>query len=200
MSMRYQAAILTASYFPLKTPDAPINVTASAGDTTASVSFTAPSNIGGGAITGYTVTSTPSGITATGSSSPITVTGLTNGTTYTFKVVATNAYGAGPASAASNGVVPVVNLSVDYLVVAGGGAGGCGNGGGGGGAGGLIYSTSSVPAGTALTVTVGAGGAGANNSRGSSGSTSVFHSITATGGGGGGGSDQRAACRACALR
>jgi len=40
----------------------------------------------------------PGGITATGSQSPITVTGLTNGTSYTFTVVATNALGTSPSS------------------------------------------------------------------------------------------------------
>jgi hypothetical protein len=78
------------------------------------------------------------------------------------------------------------NLSVDYLVVAGGGAGGydCG---GGGGAGGYKYSTGfSCSGGSANTVIVGAGGARGLN-RGQSGSNSVFDSITSTGGGSGGG-------------
>jgi uncharacterized protein (TIGR02145 family) len=68
----------------------------------------APTNNGGSAITGYTVTSNPGGITATGATSPINVTGLTNGTAYTFTVVATNAVGNSVASSASTAVTPVV--------------------------------------------------------------------------------------------
>jgi len=109
MSRRYQAAILTASYNGLQVPNAPTIGTATAGSGSASVTFTAPSNVGGGAITSYTVISSPGSILGTGSSSPVTVSGLTNGTAYTFTVVATNAYGSGPASAASNSVTPAVN-------------------------------------------------------------------------------------------
>src|ERR1035437_8543587 len=83
---------------------APTNVVATAGNAKATVTFTAPG--GGSVITGYTVTSTPGGIAATGSASPITVTGLTNGTSYTFTVVATNASGNSSASSASNSVIP----------------------------------------------------------------------------------------------
>ncbi len=54
----------------------------------------------------YTVVSYPGEIKATGTKSKIKVTGLTNGTAYKFKVTATNAKGAGPASAKSNKVVP----------------------------------------------------------------------------------------------
>jgi alpha-tubulin suppressor-like RCC1 family protein len=70
------------------------------------VAFTAPGSAGGSSITSYTVTSSPGSITATGSSSPITVTGLTNGTAYTFTVTATNSYGTGAASSASNSATP----------------------------------------------------------------------------------------------
>jgi len=87
-------------------PGAPTNVVATTGNTTASVAFTAPTNNGGSVITGYTVRSNPGNITATGSTSPITVTGLTNGTAYTFTVVATNAVGNSVASAASTSVTP----------------------------------------------------------------------------------------------
>src|SRR3569623_1555465 len=64
-------------------PGAPTIGTATAGDTQASISFSAPASNGGASITGYTVTSSPGGLTGTGTSSPITVTGLTNGTAYT---------------------------------------------------------------------------------------------------------------------
>ena len=87
-------------------PSAPTIGTATAGDGTASVTFTPPSTTGGSPILQYTVTSTPGGITASGSGSPISVTGLTDGTSYTFTVVATNAVGTSAPSAASNSVVP----------------------------------------------------------------------------------------------
>lgn len=115
MSMRYQGGFLTASYFPLLAPDAPTIGTATAGSASASVTFTAPTNTGGGAITGYTVTSSPGNFTGTGSSSPITVSGLTDGTAYTFTVTATNAYGTSTRSASSNSITPLsapVNITL----------------------------------------------------------------------------------------
>jgi hypothetical protein len=91
---------------------APANITAYAGNTEASVAFSAPTTSTGSPITGYTVTSvTPNtSFTASGTSSPIIVTGLTNGIAYTFNVTATNASGTSFASAASNSVTPKVNL------------------------------------------------------------------------------------------
>lgn len=101
------------AYFPrnqrggaLTVPDPPTAVAASAGDTTAQVTFTAPENTGGSAITGYTATSTPGGKTATGVAAPLTVTGLTNAISYSFTVHATNAQGNSAESAASNSVTP----------------------------------------------------------------------------------------------
>ena len=87
-------------------PGAPTSVSALAGNTQATVSFTAPVNNGGTPITGYTVTSSPGSFTATGASSPLTVTGLTNGTSYTFTVVATNIVGNSTPSSASSAVTP----------------------------------------------------------------------------------------------
>ena len=87
-------------------PGPPTSVVATAGNASASVAFVAPTNNGGSAITGYTVTSSPGGITATGATSPINVTGLTNGTSYTFSVVATNAIGNSSPSTASSAVTP----------------------------------------------------------------------------------------------
>jgi len=105
MSMRYLAGYISASYNPLKVSDAPTIGVATPGSAQVSVAFTAPSNVGGGAITGYTVivTDSSSGATfsGTGALSPIVVTGLTNGNTYTAKVFATNAYGPSAFSAPS---------------------------------------------------------------------------------------------------
>jgi len=103
-------------YFPLKIPDAPTIGTASTseaiGSNAISIAFTAPSNVGGGAITSYeavaTDTVTAATFTETGSSTPIVVTGLSAGQTYTVTVSATNAYGSSVASAASNSATAVV--------------------------------------------------------------------------------------------
>ena len=86
-------------------PGAPSGAVATVGNASASVAFTVP-NDGGSAITGYTVTSNPLTPPVTGTTSPINVTGLTNGTAYTFVVVATNAVGNSVASAASSAVTP----------------------------------------------------------------------------------------------
>ena len=89
-------------------PEAPTNVTATAGNAQATVAFfLAPSATGGSPITSYIATSTPGSRTVRSTISPITVAGLTNGTAYTFTVKATNAIGTGPASGASNSVTPV---------------------------------------------------------------------------------------------
>ena len=83
--------------------DPPTGVSAIAGNALAVVTFTAPVNNGGAAITSYNLAATPVGggtvITASGASSPLTITGLTNGTNYTLAVTATNSVGA---SAAAN--------------------------------------------------------------------------------------------------
>jgi hypothetical protein len=73
-------------------PSAPAITTATIGNTQISIIFTAPSTLNGSTITSYTVTSS-GGQTASGSSSPIVITGLTNGTSYTFTVVANSASG-----------------------------------------------------------------------------------------------------------
>ncbi|MCG6551270.1 MAG: fibronectin type III domain-containing protein [Candidatus Magnetominusculus sp. LBB02] len=101
-------------------PGAPTAVTATAGNAQATVSFAAPSSNGGGTITSYTVTSSPSGKTAAGISSPVTVTGLTNGTAYTFTVKAANSAGTGAASSASNSVTPASTIAPFNVAVAGG--------------------------------------------------------------------------------
>jgi uncharacterized repeat protein (TIGR02543 family) len=87
------------------TPTAPTGVTATAGDTQVTVSWTASSS-GGSDITGYTVTANPGGATCQTVTTSCVVTGLTNGTAYTFTVTATNSVGTSTASAASSPVTP----------------------------------------------------------------------------------------------
>ncbi|MBO0879518.1 MAG: DUF4082 domain-containing protein, partial [Mycobacterium sp.] len=87
------------------------NVNATAGYSSADVSWSAPAS--GGTATTYTITpytgstaQTPT--TVTGNPAPTTgvVSGLTDGTSYTFTVTASNPAGSGPASAPSNAVTP----------------------------------------------------------------------------------------------
>ena len=95
----------------LNAPDQATGVSASGGDTQATVSFTAPTDVGGAAVTGYRVQSND-GIGASGSASPVTVTGLTNGTSYTFNVWAINPFGWSSPSDASGGVSPAAAIGL----------------------------------------------------------------------------------------
>jgi hypothetical protein len=106
MSQRYQGGILGVGFNPLQAPDAPTIGTATAGNASATVAFTAPANVGGSAITGYTARSNPDNFAGAAAGSPITVSGLTNGTAYTFGVFALNSYGPSPISAFSNSITP----------------------------------------------------------------------------------------------
>jgi hypothetical protein len=91
-----------------RAPGAPTGVSALAGDSRATVLWTAPDD-GGSPITSYTVTPYVGGVAqgpqtfATADTTEV-VTGLTNGTTYTFTVIATNAVGSGPESGPSDPV------------------------------------------------------------------------------------------------
>jgi len=82
-------------------------VHATAGNERATVSWTAPA-ANGTPITSYEVTSDPEGIVTTvdGDQTSAEVEGLTNGTPYTFTVVAINAVGPSVASAPSSAVTP----------------------------------------------------------------------------------------------
>ena len=86
-------------------PNAPTSLTATAGNSQLALAWTAPSDPGTSAITGYVVEYTPSGGAAqtvnTGSTSTsYTLTGLTSGTSYSVRVAAVNAAGTGAYSQA----------------------------------------------------------------------------------------------------
>ena len=86
--------------------DVPTNVVATPGVSgEVAVSFVPPLDIGSSIITSYTVTADPGGQSTTGGGTCM-VTGLTNGTNYTFTVVATNDSGDSAPSVASNAVTP----------------------------------------------------------------------------------------------
>jgi hypothetical protein len=93
-------------YTPRTVPGVPTGVSGDPGNTSVTVSWLAPASNGGAPITEYTVTATPGGATCATAGLSCTVTGLTNGTSYTFKVVATNAVGDSLPSAASPAVTP----------------------------------------------------------------------------------------------
>lgn len=88
-------------------PGAPTIGTATASASAITVAFTAPADPGSSPITSYTATCGT--ISATGAASPLKVQGLVVGQAYTCTAKATNASGAGPASAASNSVTPVLS-------------------------------------------------------------------------------------------
>lgn len=104
--------------FPLTyagSPDAPSAVTATAGDTTVDLSWTAPVNTGNAPIGAYVITPSIGGvpqapITTPTNATNFTVTGLANFTAYTFTVAAKNVAGLPPTPAgivgAASGPVP----------------------------------------------------------------------------------------------
>lgn len=98
----------SAATVPASVPAAPTSVTAAAGVATATVSWVAPVNSGGLAITGYTVVAAPGGASCTTAGpTSCAIGGLVNGTSYTFSVTATNALGVGAGSAPSAAVTPL---------------------------------------------------------------------------------------------
>lgn len=96
----------TVSVTPATVPAAPANVTAVSGDGQAIISFTAPADNGGSAITGYEVTDATGDVAWSGTENPMIIDGLRNGVSYTFTVRAQNRMGSSEPSAFSNTVIP----------------------------------------------------------------------------------------------
>jgi prepilin-type N-terminal cleavage/methylation domain-containing protein len=94
------SGVVTAT--PAGAPGAPTALTLTPAAGSIGASWTAPASNGGSAITGYTVTVSPSsGTTVTVSGTTATVTGVTAGTAYTVSVTANNAAGASTAVTAT---------------------------------------------------------------------------------------------------
>jgi hypothetical protein len=96
--------------YSLPVPGQPTNVAAVADKAAATVSWSPPAT--GGAVGTYTITpyvgttaQTP--VAVSGSLTTAQVTGLASGTSYTFRVTASNVNGSGPQSVASNAVTPL---------------------------------------------------------------------------------------------
>ena len=102
-------------------PNASASISAVAGNASATVTWS-PATANGSAIAYYTVTSTPAGGTCTTSITSCVIPSLTNGTAYTFRVVATNLVGSGTSSVASNAVTPATpapNAPTNVIATAG---------------------------------------------------------------------------------
>ncbi|MCL2065929.1 MAG: fibronectin type III domain-containing protein [Treponema sp.] len=107
---------------PATTPSAPGSFTAVPGNGQVVLSWAAPSNNGGSAITGYEVSSNSGGTWVSASSDTgHTFTGLINGTPYTFRVRAVNVNGTGAESTATATPVTVPGAVSTFSAIPGSG-------------------------------------------------------------------------------
>lgn len=108
------SSLSSALVVPVGLPGVATNVTAVPSVSSATVSWSAAYSNGG--VVSYVVTSSPGARTCSSSSTSCTISGLTNGVVYTFKVLASNSFGSGYISEASNSVSPsLVPLAVSNI-------------------------------------------------------------------------------------
>lgn len=96
---------------PATVPGAPALLSVDGGDGSATLTFDAPADNGGSAISYYRAECAPGGHAAEGPSLYLRVVGLSNGSTYACSVVAYNEVGASTASASSN-VTPLARADL----------------------------------------------------------------------------------------
>lgn len=108
----------TPSPAPVLPPSAPREVTAEAGDASASIGWSAPVTPGSFRVSHYLATSSPGGRTCLVNAPALTceVTGLTNGVAYTFTVKALNGAGWSVPSDPSNAVIPRANAGPSVVI------------------------------------------------------------------------------------
>jgi hypothetical protein len=113
------ATSVEASALPETVPSAPLALTTTSGNGTATLSWSPPASNGGAAVTGYDVyrgttsggeAATPIATNVSGTS--FTDTGLINGTTYYYTVAAINAVGLSAQAAEASATLPTPQLCV----------------------------------------------------------------------------------------
>jgi hypothetical protein len=115
--------LLNAMAPPPTVPGAPTLNSATAGDRSVSLAWSAPASNGGSSISSYTATASPGGATCTSAGLGCTITGLANGTTYSVTVHATNSAGSGPESNALSATPATVPSAPRNVTAKAGGSG-----------------------------------------------------------------------------
>jgi len=115
-----EQSVASATAIPAGVPSAPANVAAVTSGSNMTITFNAPADNGGSAITSYLITSSPAGATCTvgANATTYTCTGLTAGTNYTYSVKAVNSKGQSSASLDSTAVMAVAAPSAPQNVSA----------------------------------------------------------------------------------